>query len=329
MYRLIRPLLFALDPETAHTLALKALNYLPSCAKPPVSSPITVMGLNFSHRIGLAAGLDKNAEYLDGLAKLGFAFIEVGTVTPRAQAGNAQPRLFRLPEAQAIINRMGFNNQGVDQLVRNIQQSQYSGILGINIGKNKETSLNHAVDDYLLCLKKVYRYASYIAINISSPNTPNLRQLQQEHFFKDLLQALRNAQLQLADQYLRYVPLVIKISPDEDPETIKNMANDLLACQIDGVIATNTTCRRDGIQQHPLAKEQGGLSGRPLQHLATQSLAVFKQYVGEAITLIGVGGIEDVLTARAKLTAGAQLVQIYTGLIYQGPGLVKQLAKRI
>lgn len=326
-YRFLRPLFFYLSPERAHHVALALLNVLPQSFWTPVPvRPYQAMGLNFPHRVGLAAGLDKNGEYLSGLAKLGFAFIEVGTVTPRAQKGNPKPRLFRLPQAQALINRMGFNNQGVDQLVSNIQRANYQGILGINIGKNKDTPLFDAGHDYVTCLKKVYPYAAYVTVNISSPNTPDLRQLQQENFFDDLLQQLVEARLQLQDKYQRHVPLVVKISPDESHDDLKRMASSMIQRGIEGLIATNTTATRDGVEHLPLAQENGGLSGRPLSERATTCLKYLKAEVGEALTLIGAGGIDSTQAAQEKYAAGADLLQIYTGFIYQGPGLIRQIA---
>lgn len=330
MYHLIRPFLFSLDAETAHNMTLTALHYLPdSCFSKPKHSVVNALGFEFPHAVGLAAGLDKNAEHLDALAKLGFSFIEVGTVTPRPQLGNAKPRLFRLPEAQAIINRMGFNNHGVDALIANIQKSRYQGILGINIGKNKDTPIAQAVDDYLHCLSKVYAHASYVTINISSPNTPDLRQLQQGDYFKQLLNELREEQLQLSDAHQRYVPLVVKLSPDESDETLKEMADVIVSLGIDGIIATNTTCARDAVHNLPYGNEEGGLSGQPLMLQSTHCLQVLKEVVGNDVTLIGVGGIDNPAAANEKLQAGASLLQVYTGLIYQGPGLIKTLVNGI
>ncbi|STX29577.1 Dihydroorotate dehydrogenase [Legionella beliardensis] len=327
MYSLIRPLLFKLEAEKAHEFTLKALHYLPNFLfkKVHYSSPISAMGLQFKHPIGLAAGLDKNGEHLDALNKLGFSFIEVGTVTPRPQAGNPKPRLFRLPAKQTIINRMGFNNKGVEALIANIRQSQYQGILGINIGKNKDTSLNEAVNDYVYCLQKTYRYASYITINISSPNTPDLRQLQQQDYLDNLLKKLTETQQKLTDTYQRQVPLVLKISPDEQDEVLKQMAEAAIKHNIAGIIATNTTCSRVSVEGIPHSKEQGGLSGEPLLERSTACLKVLKSIVGSDITLIGVGGIKDVHSAKLKLEAGADLLQVYTGLIYQGPSLIPKL----
>lgn len=330
MYSFIRPLLFRLKPEAAHTLMLSALHYVPAgLFRTPKTKTVHALGLDFPHPIGLAAGLDKNGEHLDALAKLGFSFIEVGTVTPRPQQGNARPRLFRLPEAHAIINRMGFNNQGVDALLTNIRRARFQGILGINIGKNKDTPINQSVDDYLYCLRKVYSRASYVTVNISSPNTPDLRQLQQGQYFHDLIHQLREEQLHLSDRCQRYVPLVVKISPDEDDETLKKMADVMVSCGMDGMIATNTTCDRSAVHGLPHGSESGGLSGRPLGTRSTDCLRVLKSIVGDSMTLIGVGGIDSPTMAREKLAAGASLLQVYTGLIYEGPGLVEALVSRV
>lgn len=330
LYSLLRTFLFLLEPERAHTWALKALDYLPDvCFKAPNQSPQQIMGLNFPNRIGLAAGFDKSGQYIDALAKLGFGFIEVGTVTPKEQIGNPKQRLFRLPHAQALINRMGFNNPGVDALVTHIQNRQFKGVLGLNIGKGKDTPLNQAVEDYLYCLKRVYPHASYIAVNISSPNTPDLRQLQQKKYLSDLTLTLRQAQLNLTEEYKRYVPLLIKVSPDETDESLKTMAEILCKHGIDGIIATNTTCARTQVQSETHAQEAGGLSGRPLQQRSTDCLRLLKEIVGNDMTLIGVGGIDSEAIARQKLAAGADLLQVYTGLIYQGPGLIANLTKNL
>lgn len=326
MYSTIRSLLFRLEPENAHHLVLSALKHIPQfCFKPVTGTAVQAMGLHFPHHIGLAAGLDKNGEYLDALSKLGFAFIELGTVTPRPQEGNPKPRLFRLPEAHAIINRMGFNNQGVDALVAHVKKAHYKGILGINIGKNKDTALNDAVEDYRYCLQKVYEFASYVTVNISSPNTPDLRQLQQGIYLEQLLSQLRMEQIKLADVHQRHVPLLVKVSPDENEETLKQMTHIILKHGIEGVIATNTTCSRALVAQLPHAEESGGLSGRPVIELSLHCLRLLREYMGDAVTLIGVGGIDSQESARKKLEAGASLLQIYTGLIYQGPGLVHRL----
>lgn len=327
LYSIIRPLLFRMDAERAHSFSLSALHYVPKfCFKQPSVQPIHVMGMQWPHAVGLAAGLDKNGEHLDALAKLGFSFIELGTVTPKPQLGNPKPRLFRLPQARAIINRMGFNNQGVDALVHHVKKAHYEGILGINIGKNKDTPLEQAADDYLHCFSKVYEHASYVTINISSPNTPDLRQLQQGAYFADLLSQLQAEQIKLADKFQRHVPLVVKVSPDEDTETLKQMTDVILSYGIEGIIATNTTCSREEIKSIPYADETGGLSGGPLQERSLQCLRLLKQYVGDEVTLIGVGGIDSCESAQTKLDAGASLVQIYSGLIYQGPTLISAIA---
>lgn len=327
MYRLLRPCLFQLEPEKAHCLTLSALHWLPSALfKAPASAPVDTLGLSFPHKIGLAAGLDKNAEHLNALAKLGFSFIEVGTVTPKPQLGNPKPRLFRLPQAQALINRMGFNNKGVDVLIENVKKSQYQGILGINIGKNKATAINRAAEDYLYCMDKVYPYASYITVNISSPNTPDLRLLQQKTYLENLLICLRERQLKLSEHYGKHVPLLVKLSPDEEDETLKEMAEIILAQGIEGIIATNTTCSREAVSHLPHGMEAGGLSGRPLFERSTRCLKVIKEVVGDELSLIAVGGIDSIETAQKKLDAGADLLQLYSGLIYKGPGLVAELS---
>lgn len=288
------------------------------------------MGLTFPNPVGLAAGLDKDGAYIDGLAALGFGFIEIGTVTPRAQPGNPKPRMFRLPEAQALINRMGFNNGGVDAFVRNVQASRFyqeqRGILGLNIGKNADTPIERATDDYLYCLDKVYPYAAYVTVNISSPNTKNLRQLQQASEIDALLSALKMAQSQLADKHGRYVPLVLKIAPDLDDEQIDTIASALLRHHIDGVIATNTTITRDAVQGLTHANETGGLSGAPVRDLSTRVVRALHQVLQGEIPIIGVGGILSGSDASEKMAAGASLVQLYTGLIYRGPALIGECA---
>lgn len=332
MYSFLRSLLFKLEPETAHSLALNALRVFPQWCFSKPTRPLKVihaMGLNFPHGVGLAAGLDKNGEYLDALAKLGFSFIELGTVTPRPQPGNPKPRLFRLPDAYALINRMGFNNHGVDALISNVARSRYDGILGINIGKNKDTPIEHAVEDYLLCLRKVYPFASYVTINISSPNTPQLRELHGREYFSYMMYQLHEAQQLLADTHQCHVPLVIKISPDESDETLKRMAQTIAQLGIDGIIATNTTISREGVLGLPHGHEDGGLSGRPLFDRSTECIRVLKQTVGDAVTIIGVGGVDSSKAAIQKLKAGATLIQVYTGLIYEGPAFVQRLVDDI
>lgn len=335
LYALARPLLFAIDPEAAHNLTLPALRraaalgLTASIAKPP-SDPRTVMGITFPNPVGLAAGLDKDGAYIDGLSTLGFGSIEVGTVTPRAQPGNPMPRMFRLPQANAIINRMGFNNGGVDTFVANVQASHFyqnqEGILGLNIGKNADTPIERAVDDYLICLEKVYQYASYVTINISSPNTKNLRQLQGASELDALLSQLKEAQQRLADRHKRYVPIALKIAPDIDSEQIQTIAQALLRHKMDGVIATNTTINRDAVKNMKHAEEAGGLSGAPVFEASNIVIRALKKELGDAVPIIGVGGILSGEDAQTKIAAGASLVQLYTGLIYRGPALIKECA---
>ncbi|MFC3106941.1 quinone-dependent dihydroorotate dehydrogenase [Undibacterium arcticum] len=335
LYALTRPLLFSLDPEAAHNLTLPALQRAAACGLAkllarPAPDARHVMGIRFPNPVGLAAGLDKDGAYIDGLAALGFGFIEVGTVTPRAQPGNARPRMFRLPAAKAIINRMGFNNGGVDAFVANVQASKFyqnkEGVLGLNIGKNADTPIENAADDYLLCLQKVYPYASYVTVNVSSPNTKNLRQLQGASELDALLSRLKDGQQRLADQHQRYVPITLKIAPDIDGEQIKNIADALLRHKIDGVIATNTTITRDAVAGLPHAEEMGGLSGAPVRDLSTAVIRCLKAELGDALPIIGVGGILSGADAKAKIDAGASLVQLYSGLIYQGPALIRECA---
>ena len=332
LYSLLRPLVFRLDPETAHTLTLKTLDvaYKTGLLGRPdlaASKSIEVMGLKFPAVVGLAAGLDKNGDHIDALAALGFGSIEIGTVTPRPQAGNPKPRLFRLPEAEAIINRMGFNNLGVDHLVEQVKKSSFGGIVGINIGKNFDTAIESAVDDYLICLKKVYPYASYVTVNISSPNTANLRDLQSKDQLGGLLEALKQAQGVLSQEYGKYVPLVLKIAPDMDEEALYAVADALLAHEIDGVIATNTTITRDGVEGIRHGDEQGGLSGAPLTEKSTAVVKTLYERLGEKIPIIAAGGILSAEDAQAKLDAGAKLVQVYSGLIYRGPQLVRDISE--
>jgi dihydroorotate dehydrogenase len=338
LYAFARPLLFSLDAETAHNLTLPMLRRvsnmgLTGIVKRPAPDPRTVMGITFPNPVGLAAGLDKDGAYIDGLASLGFGSIEIGTVTPRAQPGNPRPRMFRLPAAQGIINRMGFNNGGVDAFVANVQASRFyqersanKGVLGLNIGKNADTPIERAVDDYLICLRKVYPYASYVTVNISSPNTKNLRQLQGASELDALLSQLKEEQTRLADGHGRYVPLALKIAPDIDADQIRNIAGALLRHKIDGVIATNTTLERRAVEGMRHANEQGGLSGAPVFDLSNIVIRALKAEVGDALPIIGVGGILRGEDARAKVEAGAQLVQLYSGLIYRGPALVRECA---
>lgn len=333
LYSLARPCLFSMDAESAHHLTLSSLKKadalgLTRLMPKPARDERKVMGLSFANPVGLAAGLDKDGAYIDALASLGFGFIEIGTVTPRPQPGNPRPRMFRLPEANAIINRMGFNNGGVDAFVANVQASRFyrnrEGVIGLNIGKNADTPIERAVDDYLHCLDKVYPYASYVTVNISSPNTKNLRQLQGASELDSLLSQLKAAQLRLSDQHKRYVPVALKIAPDIDSEQTKEIAAALLRHKIDAVIATNTTITRDAVQGLAHAQETGGLSGAPVFELSNAVIRGLKAELGDAVPIIGVGGILDGAGARAKIAAGASLVQLYSGLIYQGPALIRE-----
>ena len=335
LYSLFRPLLFALDPESAHRAAFASLDVAAKVGvaqivvKPASTSPISVMGLTFPNRVGVAAGLDKNAEHVDGLATLGFGFVECGTVTPRGQPGNPKPRLFRVIEAEALINRLGFNNDGVEQLLANVAKARYRGILGLNIGKNFDTPNERAADDYLTCLRAVYARASYVAVNISSPNTKGLRELQHVDALTALLKALKSAQKTLAQQHGKYTPIAIKIAPDLEPAAINDIARLLIANGIDGVIATNTTLARDGIKGMRHAGEAGGLSGRPLRGASTAAIQTLAKALDGALPIVGVGGIMSGADAKEKIDAGATLVQIYTGLIYRGPDLVAECAKAL
>ena len=326
LYSLARPLLFSLAPERAHELTLsllKSSHKMGLMRQKTVAKPVTCMGIEFPNPVGLAAGLDKNGAYIDALAGLGFGFIEIGTITPRPQAGNPHPRLFRIPQAKAIINRMGFNNDGVDQLIENVKAAKFKGILGINIGKNADTPVENAADDYLICLEKVYNYASYVTVNISSPNTKNLRSLQSGDALTELLQTLKQRQLELAEEHQHYVPLVLKVAPDLDAEDIQFIAKQLLQFKIDGLIVTNTTLSREGVENLPHGDEAGGLSGAPVFDKSTACLAAFSEALKGEIPLIGVGGILSGEQALAKKNAGASLVQVYSGLIYAGPELVQ------
>ncbi|AWD71020.1 MULTISPECIES: quinone-dependent dihydroorotate dehydrogenase [Acinetobacter] len=326
LYSLARPLLFSLAPERAHELTLsllKSSHAMGMMRQNVASKPVTCMGIEFPNPVGLAAGLDKNGAYIDALASQGFGFIEIGTITPRPQPGNPEPRLFRLPKAKAIINRMGFNNEGVDKLIENVKAAKFKGVLGINIGKNAVTPVENAVDDYLICLEKVYNYASYITVNISSPNTKNLRSLQSGDALTELLETLKNRQLELAQENQHYVPLVLKVAPDLEAEDIAFIAQQLLQFKIDGLIVTNTTLSREGVEGLEHAEEAGGLSGAPVFEKSTACLKAFADVLQGQIPLIGVGGILSGADAAAKKQAGASLVQVYSGLIYTGPTLVK------
>lgn len=329
LYRLARPLLFSLSAEQAHDLTLDLLRRGAGRAWPArvPARPVTVMGLSFPNPVGLAAGLDKNGDCIDGLAELGFGFLEVGTVTPRPQPGNPKPRLFRLPEADAIINRMGFNNHGVDALVANVRASRYQGVLGINIGKNKDTPVENAVDDYLHCQQKVHALASYLVVNVSSPNTPGLRSLQHGEALDALLGTLREAQTRLDQQNGKRVPLVIKIAPDNSEDELAAMAEAFVRHGIDGVCVGNTTLERPGVERLTHGGETGGLSGAPLRPIADRALATMVRALDGRLPIIGVGGIQSGDDAREKRRLGAELVQVYSGLIYQGPGLVREIVR--
>ncbi len=327
-YSLIRPALFALDPETAHELTIAALAKAGplaglGCGK-TAGREVEVMGLKFPNPVGLAAGLDKNGEAIDGLAALGFGFIEIGTVTPRPQPGNPRPRMFRLPEAEAIINRMGFNNRGVAALVENVRRAKFRGILGINIGKNADTPIERAAEDYLACLSAVYAHASYVTVNISSPNTRNLRDLQSADALDELLAQLKQRQAELAQTHGRYVPIALKIAPDLENEQIAAIAELLRRHRMDAVIATNTTLARDQVAHLKYGNETGGLSGTPVREKSTIVIRELARLLQDEVPIIGVGGILSGADAREKISAGAKLVQVYTGLIYRGPGLVRE-----
>lgn len=331
-YRFLRPALFCLSAETAHHVSLWALKWAVKMGFVRVNTPaqnVTYCGLSFTNRVGLAAGLDKNGDYIDALAALGFGFIEIGTVTPRPQVGNPKPRLFRLVQQQALINRMGFNNKGVDYLVAQVKKAKFRGVLGINIGKNKDTPLEEAVDDYLLCLQKVYAVASYVTINISSPNTEGLRGLQEGEALEGLLKALHQERLMLTKTRNKTVPLWVKIAPDMDAQQIDYVAKMCIKYEMDGMIATNTTFSREGVEGHRHSSETGGLSGKPLTEMNTQVVTQLVKALNGKIPVIALGGIDDVASAQAKRDAGAALVQIYTGLIYQGPGLVKTIVDEL
>lgn len=328
LYALARPLLFALDPERAHELTLGLADAplrfgLLRVPRAP-GAPVRAMGLEFPNAVGLAAGLDKNAEHVDALARLGFGFLEVGTVTPRPQAGNPKPRLFRLPRAQALINRMGFNNVGLDAFLENLSRASFRGVLGVNIGKNADTPLERAADDYALCLERVYARASYVTVNISSPNTRGLRALQDKDALDALLGRLAGLREALAQRHGRRVPLALKVAPELDPAQVQGVADAVRRHRFDGVIATNTSLSRDGVEGLPYAAETGGLSGAPIRARATATLAALAAALKGEAALVGVGGILRGADAAEKLAAGAALVQLYTGLIYRGPGLVAE-----
>ncbi|KJY82439.1 dihydroorotate dehydrogenase [Vibrio galatheae] len=335
LYRLARTGFFQLDAEKAHDLAIQnfkrftgtPLDLLYRQQLP--HRPVECMGLTFRNPVGLAAGLDKNGECIEAFDAMGFGFVEVGTVTPRPQSGNDKPRLFRLVEAEGIINRMGFNNLGVDNLVENVKKAKYDCVLGINIGKNKDTPIEKGAEDYLICMEKVYQYAGYIAVNISSPNTPGLRSLQYGEALDELLQELKTKQAELAEKHGKYVPLALKIAPDLSNDEIKQICGSLLKNKIDAVIATNTTLDRTIVEGMKHANEAGGLSGRPVQSRSTEVVRCLHEHLKGEIPVIGVGGIDSYVAAKEKMMAGAELVQVYSGFIYHGPALVRDIVKNL
>lgn len=333
-YRLARQFLFTMDGETSHELGLNLLGkaerfgVLGMLSPKVPDAPVTVAGITFPNPVGLAAGLDKNGDYIDAFARLGFGFIEIGTVTPRPQPGNPKPRLFRLPEQRAIINRMGFNNKGVDHLVEQVKKAKFKGVLGINIGKNFDTAVEDATSDYLICLEKVYKYATYITVNISSPNTPGLRTLQYGDALRELLQPLKDRQAELAKEY-GYKPVFVKIAPDMDDNEVRMVAETLVDCDIDGVIATNTTLSREGVEGAEHGDEAGGLSGAPVTELSTQTIERLADALNGRLPIIGVGGILEGEDAVEKMEAGASLVQVYSGFIYRGPELIAESVRAI
>lgn len=335
LYRILRSFLFKLNPEKAHDISLKQLKLTHGTVldlfyrQKVQQRPVQVMGLTFPNSLGLAAGLDKDGECIDAFGAMGFGHIEVGTVTPVGQPGNPSPRLFRVLEAQGIINRMGFNNHGVDNLIENIKNSNFKGVIGINIGKNITTPVEQGKEDYLICMDKVYEHAGYIAVNISSPNTPGLRSLQYGEALDELLDTLKTRQQALAKKHNKYVPIALKVAPDLSDEEIISIAQSLLKYKIDGLIATNTTLDREMIKGMSHAAETGGLSGRPLQTKSTVVIKKFAEQLKGEIPIIGVGGIDSVVAAKEKIAAGASLVQIYSGFIYQGPPLVKDIVNNI
>lgn len=334
MYKAIRTILFWFDPEFVHNFTL---TFLANCERIKVlklafgslpDAPVDVMGLHFPNPVGLAAGMDKDGVCVDAFGSLGFGFLELGTVTPRPQAGNPKPRLFRIPAELAIINRMGFNNKGIDHLINQISRSKYKGIIGINIGKNFDTPLENALNDYLIGLEKAYPHAHYIAINISSPNTVGLRRLQETEELNQLLTGLKEKQLVLAKQTGRYVPLAVKIAPDLEDDEIKSIANVITTCKIDGVIATNTTLDRSGVEDYQASKESGGLSGSPLTEKSLRVIKVLRETLDNSIPIIASGGIMSSYDAMARLQAGANLVQLYTGFVYHGPNLINEIVNK-
>ncbi|EHJ4091679.1 quinone-dependent dihydroorotate dehydrogenase [Escherichia fergusonii] len=334
-YPFVRKALFQLDPERAHEFTFQQLRRITGTPFEALirqrvpAKPVSCMGLTFKNPLGLAAGLDKDGECIDALGAMGFGSIEIGTVTPRPQPGNDKPRIFRLVDAEGLINRMGFNNLGVDNLVENVKKAHYDGVLGINIGKNKDTPVEQGKDDYLICMDKIYPYAGYIAINISSPNTPGLRTLQYGEALDDLLIAIKNKQNDLQKIHQKYVPIAVKIAPDLSEEELIQVADSLVRHNIDGVIATNTTLDRSLVQGMKNCDQTGGLSGRPLQLKSTEIIRRLSQELNGRLPIIGVGGIDSVIAAREKIAAGATLVQIYSGFIFKGPPLIKEIVSNI
>ncbi|RZP72720.1 quinone-dependent dihydroorotate dehydrogenase [Vibrio vulnificus] len=335
LYRLARAGFFQLDAEKAHDLAIQNFKRFTGT---PIdlfyrqqlpNRPVECMGLTFRNPVGLAAGLDKNGECIEAFDAMGFGFVEVGTVTPRAQSGNDKPRLFRLVGAEGIINRMGLNNLGVDNLIENVKKAKYSCVLGINIGKNKDTPIEKGAEDYLICMEKVYEYAGYIAVNISSPNTPGLRTLQYGEALDELLVELKRKQAELEEKHGKYVPLALKIAPDLTDDEISQICQSLINNKIDGVIATNTTLDRTMVEGMKHAQEAGGLSGRPLQSRSTEVVRLLRKELQGNIPIIGVGGVDSYVAAKEKMLAGADLVQVYSGFIYHGPGLVRDIVKNL
>ena len=335
LYPLIRKVLFQFDPEVIHDVTIKSLKVM---GGGPLSvlyknrvphKPVEVMGVRFPNPVGLAAGLDKNGECIKAFDGMGFGFVEIGTVTPRPQPGNEKPRIFRLPEAGGIINRMGFNNKGVDYLVDQVRKANSKAVIGINIGKNKDTPEENAKDDYITCMRKVYTYASYITVNISSPNTPGLRSLQYGEALNELLSAIKVEQKSLAEQHGKYIPIAVKIAPDLTPEEIEGIAQCLIDNEIDGVIATNTTLERSKVDTLEHGQEMGGLSGKPLTQQSTEVIKLLSQALGGKLPIIGVGGIHTAQDAKDKIAAGASLVQLYSGFIYEGPDLIRDIVKSI
>lgn len=335
MYPIIQRALFQCDPEWSHDFTLNFLKHSQNTLLDRVyrqnlpSKPVECLGLEFNNPLGLAAGLDKNGECIDAFAAMGFGFIEIGTVTPLPQPGNDKPRMFRLPDAKALINRMGFNNKGVDYLVEQVKKAQYDGVLGINIGKNKATLEENALDDYVLCLNKVYEHASYITINISSPNTPGLRNLQYGQALDSLLSGIKQAQHSLSSKHGKYVPVLVKIAPDLTDQELQSISQSLIQAHIDGVIATNTTLDRSKVVGMPYADEAGGLSGSVLTEKSLHVTQRLKQALGDTMPIIGVGGVDSAQTAKQRMQAGADLIQIYSSFIYQGPRLIKSIVEAL